>query len=129
MRLGEKGILSLEQWLEQEAAAVRDDAETSAASAAAAVSEPKQREDAMGPRHETAASDAISSSSSAATIAAAADAGGGEVPSAINGSGKDSTNVGGFRLGVDPWLLSAGTARSLTTKLVESGGGLMPISG
>lgn len=136
MRLGEKGVLSLEQWLEQEAAAVRD-AEISAAAAAAAgtpvaaaaVSGRKQVEDATRPRHETVSTGAVSS----ATAAVAADgggngAGGGE-PSAINGTGKGPTGVGGFRVGVDPWLLSAGTARSLTTKLAESGGCLVPISG
>ncbi|CAM9209508.1 unnamed protein product, partial [Hapterophycus canaliculatus] len=115
MRLGEQGVPSLEQWLEQEAAAVRDAGTTAAATvaavavaAAAAVSEQKGGEDA-GPRREAGLT-------------------GEEDPSASNGSGKTTTAVGGFRLGVDPWLLSAGTARSLTAKLAESGGCLVPIS-
>lgn len=33
-----------------------------------------------------------------------------------------------FRLAVDPWLLSAGTARSLSAKLAEAGGSLVPIA-
>lgn len=76
MRLGEQGVLSLEQWLEQEAAAVRD----------AAAKEGNEK--------------------------------------AVGGGG-----TGGFRVGVDPWLLSAGTARSLTSKLTKNGGCLVPISG
>lgn len=34
---------------------------------------------------------------------------------------------GEFRLGVDPWLLSAGTARTLTAKLAGSGGRLVKV--
>lgn len=80
MRVGEKGVPTVEQWLEQEAAGVRDDA-------------------------------------------AAANGGGCE-----DGEGGEGS-AGEFRLGVDPWLLSAGTARSLTAKLAESGGRLVKIVG
>lgn len=43
--------------------------------------------------------------------------------------GEGKKGEGGFRLGVDPWLVSAGTARSLKAKLTGSGGGLVAIPG
>lgn len=92
MRMGEQGVPTLEQWLSQEAAAVRD-----AAVAASAL----------------------------ATLASTE----GEVEDGVDGGGSGARGMAGFRLGVDPWLVSAGTARSLTAKLTESGGSLAPISG
>lgn len=114
MRLGEQGVLSLEQWLEQEAAAVRD-------TEAAGAGQGKEGKDAAGPGEQTAS-----------IAAAAAAAAGGGVPGATSvdgGVGKGGARTGGFRVGVDPWLLSAGTARALTSKLSKNGGCLVPISG
>lgn len=103
MRLGERGVLSLEQWLEQEAAAVRD---------AQADAGTKDEKEAAGQGQQS-------------TSEVSAAAGGGEPPSAT----RDGAGTGGFRVGVDPWLLSAGMARSLTSKLTKNGGCLVPISG
>lgn len=101
MRLGEQGVLSVEQWLEQEAAADRD----AMASAAAAK---KYRESASADYSELPTSSATS----------------------VGGDGGGAgTGTQGFRVGVDPWLLSAGTARSLTSKLTKNGGCLVPTSG
>lgn len=103
MRIGERDVPTLEQWLTQAASASRD-AEMA-----------------------SAASQAIN---------------GGETTSDVearqgyqNGNRRDAEACGewpsgcGFRLGVDPWLLSAGTARSLNAKLGEIGGTLVPIAG
>ncbi|CAM9589959.1 unnamed protein product, partial [Ectocarpus fasciculatus] len=114
MRLGEKDVPSLEQWLEQEAATVRDAgvSTTTTATAAAEEKEKEKEEDPAGP------------GSKATPVAVAA-------APAVDGAGGDKggVGVGGFRVGVDPWLLSAGTARTLTSKLTASGGCLVPISG
>eukprot|EP00752_Nemacystus_decipiens_P016215 g14500.t1 len=107
MRLGEQGVLSLEQWLEQEAAAVRD---------AEAASEAKEGKGAAG--------QALQQSDPVAAE--------GGLPNATSaGEGIEGGGAGtrGFRVGVDPWLLSTGTARSLTSKLTKNGGCLVPISG
>lgn len=87
MRLGDQGVLSLEQWLAQEAAADRD----------AAAGEGREGEDAA------------------------------DVPA--GGESGSGVRTGKFRVGVDPWLVSTGTARSLASKLAESGGCLVPIIG
>lgn len=114
MRLGEKDVPTLEQWLEQEAATVRDARVSAAAATTTAVAEEKEKEeDPAVPASEATAV-------SVAVAPAAADGAGGE---------KGGVGVGGFRVGVDPWLLSAGTARTLTSKLAASGGCLVPISG
>ena len=108
MRLGEQGVLSLEQWLEREAAAVRD------GEAAAA----KEGDEPAGRGQQP----------TSVSVAAA----GGGLPSSTSvggGVGEGGAGTGGFRVGVDPWLLSAGTARSLTSKLAKNGGCLVPISG
>ncbi|CAB1113141.1 unnamed protein product [Ectocarpus sp. CCAP 1310/34] len=111
MRLGEKDVPTLEQWLEQEAGTVRD-AGVSAATTTAAAEEKHKEEDPAVPGSEATAV--------SVAVAPAADGAGGK---------KGGMGVGGFRVGVDPWLLSAGTARTLTSKLAASGGCLVPISG
>ncbi len=113
MRLGEQGVLSLEQWLEQEAVVVRD-AEVAAAAPAAATPaavDGKEAENTAEPGGLTAPM---------------ADSAAGAAP---EGNCVAASGGGGLRVGVDPWLLSAGTARSLTAKLAKGGGCLVPISG
>lgn len=112
MRLGEQGVLSLEQWLEQEAAAVRD-----AEATAAAKEGEKEGKEAVGHGHQS-----MSNSVSAGGILLS-------TTSIYGGLGVNGAGTGGFRVGVDPWLLSTETARSLTSKLEKNGGCLVPISG
>ncbi len=107
MRIGEQGVLSLEQWLEQEAAAVRD-AEAAAAAA-------REGDEAAGhgqQSHSVAAGGGLPSTTSV-----------------YGGMGGGGAGTGGFRVGVDPWLMSTRTARSLKSKLEKNGGCLVPISG
>lgn len=109
MRIGERDVPTLEQWLTQAASAIRD-------------------------------AEMASAASRATNDARLAD--GGKITSDMearrgcqNGNGRDAETYGewpsggGFRLGVDPWLLSAGTARSLNARLGEIGGTLVPIVG
>lgn len=114
MRLGEKDVPSLEQWLEQEAATVRDARVSATTATATAATEEKEKKE-----------DPAESGSKATAAVAVATA------PAVDGAGgvKGGLGVCGFRVGVDPWLLSAGTARTLTSKLAGSGGCLVPISG
>ncbi|CAM9181008.1 unnamed protein product [Ectocarpus sp. 6 AP-2014] len=114
MRLGEKDVPTLEQWLEQEAATVRDARVSAAAATTTAAAEEKEKEE------DPAVPGSKATAVSVAVAPAAADGAGGE---------KGGVGVGGFRVGVDPWLLSAGMARTLTSKLAASGGSLVPISG
>lgn len=91
MRIGEQGVPTVEDWVGQEAATVRD------ASLAEALAERR---------------------------------GLGEVQDRGTGNeqGAEAPRRS-FRLGVDPWLLSTRTARSLNAKLTEGGGSLVTIHG
>lgn len=109
MRIGERDVPTLEQWLTQAASAVRDAEIASAASRAtdgAGLGDGGKAMSGMEARQRYQNG---------------------------NGGGAEACGEwpsgGGFRLGVDPWLLSAGTARSLNAKLGENGGTLVPISG
>ena len=108
MKIGEQDVPTLEQWLALEAASARDASITSATSQANYAANVNGHGKFGNGRAELDLQSAERRDSEACGGA---------------GSG------GGFRLGVDPWLLSAGTARSLTAKLAESGGALVPISG
>lgn len=102
MRIGERDVPTLEQWLTQAASAIRDAEMASAAS--------------------RATNDARLADGGKTTSDVEARRG------CQNGNGEWPSG-GGFRLGVDPWLLSAGTARSLNARLGEIGGTLVPIVG
>eukprot|EP00752_Nemacystus_decipiens_P008249 g7376.t1 len=104
MYLGEQGVLSLEQWLEHEAAAVRE--------GEAAAKAGKEAAELGHPSSSTAVRGGLPITTSA-----------------HGGMGGNGVGTSGFRVGVDPRLMSTETARSLTSKLAKNGGCLVDISG
>lgn len=123
MRIGERGVPTVEQWVEQEAAAIHSESTVAQTDPAASPPSPSPNQTVVeggqgGAGEEAeAAETSVSAAVVYSSVSASGEGGGGE------GGGE------GFRLGVDPWLVSAGTARSLSAKLSEGGGRLVPIKG